>query len=486
MITQYFDINQRQVIQAPGTVAPASLQPWVYGDNYNLAIYLVGNGQFQTIAVNDSLQLMLFQPAATLPEQNLAIVSTPVTKTDPAGFTYYQVNVNLKTTPLANLVQSVNQSAKCEFHYIFTPASGERFSSSADLPVTVNPDPSEAATGATPIPPGYPTNPNVFEQIANKGIASGYAGLDSGAKVPLANLPALAGSGDMQSSVYDPTKSGTVLTAATANQVPWLGITNAPTQFAPTLHASSHNGGGDPIPLAASSGPGLCPTLDGTTITVSASKLSAILASLTAPGIVQPDGATVTIAAGKITVPTATTSALGLVKPDGTTITVSSGVITAIAAGGGVGQHGCRIWKSASQAYSAGAALSFDTNTGTGLFDTDTYFAAGNPTRITIPSGQAGYYSVGAVIFWDTGQTGGTYRYLKIALNGNVNSVVTGQSAPIVPGQPFMNLGAIYKFVVGDYIEIYPNTDASSGQNFGSYGSVTNRYSPCFYLLRIS
>jgi hypothetical protein len=179
MITQYFDINQRLVIQAPGTLAPASLLPWVYGDNYNLAIYLVGNGQFQTINAGDSLGLMLFQPAATLPEQNLAIVSAPVVKTDPAGFTYYFVNVNLGTTQLAALVQATNTPAKCEFHYIFTPASGERFSSSADLPVTVNPDPSQSAAGGTPVPPGYPTNPNVFEQIINKNVANGYAGLDA-------------------------------------------------------------------------------------------------------------------------------------------------------------------------------------------------------------------------------------------------------------------------------------------------------------------
>src|ERR1700757_1828118 len=198
MITQYFDINQRLVIQAPGTLAPASLQPWVYGDNYNLAVYLVGNGVIQTIGPNDSLTVMLFQPAQTLPEQNLAIVSIPVINTDPTGFNYYEINVNLKTTQLANLVQANNTPAKCEFHYTFTPASGERFSSSADVPVTVNPDPSESATGGTPVPPGYPASPNVFELIANKGVANGYAGLDASAKVPTANLPVLAGSGDMQ------------------------------------------------------------------------------------------------------------------------------------------------------------------------------------------------------------------------------------------------------------------------------------------------
>src|ERR1700757_2596959 len=198
MITQYFDINQRLVIQAPGTLAPASLQPWVYGDNYNLAVYLVGNGVIQTIGPNDSLTVMLFQPAQTLPEQNLAIVSIPVVNTDPTGFNYYEINVNLKTTQLANLVQATNTPAKCEFHYAFTPATGERFSSSADVPVTVNPDPSEGATGGTPVPPGYPTSPNVFEQIANKNLANGYPGLDPNVhlnpnQIPIDTTLAVAG-----------------------------------------------------------------------------------------------------------------------------------------------------------------------------------------------------------------------------------------------------------------------------------------------------
>jgi hypothetical protein len=575
MITQYFDINQRLVIQAPGTLAPASLQPWVYGDNYNLQIYLLAAGQFVTIGANDSLSLMLFQPAQTLPEQNLAIVSAPTINTDSAGFNYYLVNVNLKTTQLAALVQATNAPAKCEFHYIFTPASGERFSSSADVPVTVNPDPSESATGGTPVPPGYPTNPNVFEQIANKDIAYGYAGLDAnvhlnpneiptdttlsvvsgkltvisaatgnpyvavvlsafaipaegvntatltlttaapdiiatetvlitdGARFMYGTVVSINGvylvvsnnglpgwtSGTMGANAHvylgsnpgavDTTKRGLVQILPLTNptkqfyraddsyaQANYPDLTNIPTSFPPGTHGSQHLstgndpvplataggsgvaglcpppdgttinvtggkltavipagsqpyatttaasfvlpaagagnafnititaawadlvagmsllvtdgthtcnlylnsitggttlnvynlgggtaagvtvaanahvymavseanpaphapthlvGGADPIALASSSAAGLCPTVDNTTIQVSASKLIAVPATSTAAGIVKPDGTSTTVSAGTISVPTATAAALGLVKPDGSTITV--------------------------------------------------------------------------------------------------------------------------------------------------------------------
>lgn len=52
------------------------------------------------------------------------------------------------------------------------------------------------------------------------------------------------------------------------------------------------------------------------------------LATLLAPGTVQPDGSTILISAGVVSVPTGTTSALGLLQPDGSTILVSGGVIS--------------------------------------------------------------------------------------------------------------------------------------------------------------
>jgi hypothetical protein len=293
MITQYFDINARQIIQAPGTLAPAGAETWIYGDNYNLAIYLVASGFLQTIGVNDTLNVMLFQPGGTLPEQELAIVSVPTVKTDLTGNTYYLINVNLQTVPLAALVQTPNKPASCNFHYVFNPADGERFSSSADVPITVNPDPTQGASGASPVPPGYPTNPNVFERVANRGIASGYATLDASGYVPVAQIPPSTLGGDMLKSVYDKDNNGLVDTCDTLQVSRVVGLGSAATQNVPAsgnastsqvvlgndtrlsdsrtpvLHHATHlTGGNDSIPVASPSGQGLCPQLDGVTMQI--------------------------------------------------------------------------------------------------------------------------------------------------------------------------------------------------------------------------
>lgn len=580
MITQYFDINQRQVIQAPGTLAPASLQPWVYADNYNLAIYLTGNGVYQPIGPNDSLIVMLFQPAATLPENNLAIVSTPVVKTDAAGFNYYQINVNLGTTGLANLVQANNQPAKCNFHYIFNPATGERFSSSADVPVTVNPDPSKDASGAIPVPPGYPTNPNVFEQIANKGVMNGYAGLDATGKVPVAQLPPSTAGGDMLRTVYDTDHNGVVDTCdslqssrviglgtaavqnipATGNAAPSQVVIGSDTRLAdsrtPVPHQATHNGGGDPIPLASSSAQGLCPTLDGATIQIVSGKLTATttgagdmlksvydtnndgivdnaaalqthvipasgnanatqvvlgsdtrladsrtplphqsthlvggadpiaLASAAAAGLCPPvDNVSIQISAGKLAAILASLSAPGIVKPDGSTITIAGGVISAAAAP--VGQHGCRYRNSAAISYpSAGAvqALTFDTS----VFDTDSYSAAPNPIgttgRITIPAGQGGYYAVGGCVEWVV-TSGQTFGLVAVQLNGAVNTYPVADQKMFIASPPqayVMSVQTVIHLNANDYIQLVVNTNVVA-----SLGSVFFNL-PNFFAMRIS
>jgi len=45
-----------------------------------------------------------------------------------------------------------------------------------------------------------------------------------------------SGSGDMQTSVYDPTASGKVLSAIDADEVPWAGISGVPDMFTPNAH----------------------------------------------------------------------------------------------------------------------------------------------------------------------------------------------------------------------------------------------------------
>jgi hypothetical protein len=705
MITQYFDINNRLIIQAPGTLAPAGSETWVYGDNYNLATYLLANGIFQPIGLNDTLGAMLFQPGGTLPEQDLAIVSAPIVQTDPAGFNYYLTNVNLKTVPLATLVQTPNKPAVCNFHFTFNPADGERFSSSADIAITVNPDPTQGASGATPIPPGYPSNPNVFEQIAHKNLASGYAGLDpntnlnpnqipidttlhvasgklsvvggaggnpyvavvtnsftipaEGANTPALTLAAIAPdmlpnatvlitdgisfiagsvatisgtalvvtnngapgavSGTMGANAHvylgnsagqvDTTRAGLVSALPTLNparvffrgdksyaQANYPDLTNIPGTFAPAPHGSQHlSSGGDPVALATLAIAGLCPPPDGTTINILGGKLSAVipagtqpyvattaasfvlpaagsgnafnitltaawadivagmsllitdgthtcnlyvnsvtggttlnvynlgggtaagatvaaaahvylavseanpaqhgvshlvggadpvpLASAAAAGLCPAvDNLTIQVSASKLAAILATASAPGIVQPDGSTITISAGKISAI---GIVGQHGCRYRNSANISYpSAGAvqALTFDTS----IFDTDSYSASANPIgttgRITIPTGQAGYYIVGACVEWVI-TSGQTYGLLAIQINGALNSNIVADQKPFIASPPqayVMNISTMLHLNAGDYIQLIVQTNVAA-----SLGSVYANL-PNFFALRIS
>jgi hypothetical protein len=189
MIAYYFDEDARQLVQGVQSRVQLLPQTWVYGDNYNLQIYITRSGIIQTLASGDTLSILVFQPPSTLPANNLIIVSSPTVLTDASGDQYYQVNVNLKTTQLAALVQAANQPAPVELHFVFSPADGERFSLSADIQVTVNPDPLQGASGATPAPPGYPASPSVFEQVANKGVAGGYVGLDGNAHLDPNKIP---------------------------------------------------------------------------------------------------------------------------------------------------------------------------------------------------------------------------------------------------------------------------------------------------------
>src|ERR1700747_3774071 len=234
MITFYFDQNVRTLIQSPGNQSPASAQTWVYGDNYNLAVYIVANGQYLPISSSDTLTAILYQPQPNLPAQQLAIIGTPSQATDVNGNQYFLINSNLATTQLAALVQATNQPAICQFHFAFNPSDLERFSESQDVQTTINPDPLQGATGGTPAPPGYPSNPNVFQRIANKATPSGYASLDATGKIPTAQIPTGALGGDMLKSVYDKDNNGLVDTCDTLQVSRVVGLGSAAIQNVPT------------------------------------------------------------------------------------------------------------------------------------------------------------------------------------------------------------------------------------------------------------
>jgi hypothetical protein len=72
------------------------------------------------------------------------------------------------------------------------------------------------------------------------------------------------GNGDMTKSVYDPTSSGKVTSAVNADVVPWTGISNKPTTFAPTAHTHSQGEITNLSSDLASKAPTLSPVFTGT------------------------------------------------------------------------------------------------------------------------------------------------------------------------------------------------------------------------------
>jgi hypothetical protein len=425
MITFYFDSNIRTLIQTPGNQSPALAQTWVYGDNYNLGVYIVAGGQAQPISASDTLTAILYQPQPGLPEQQLAIIGTPTHLTDANGNQYFSLNINLATTQLAALVQTPNKPAICQFHFVFNPADLERFSESQDLQITVNPDPLQGATGGTPVPPGgYPANPNVFELIANKGAAGGYAPLVGG-MVPAANLPAAI----PPDTVTIQNISGK-LTAVTATATV-LGIIKP----------------------------------DGTTTTIAAGVLSGLA----------PDGTTIQLTSGKLAAMLATATAPGIVKPDGTTITIAGGVIS-VPATGGLPNISARAQSSVNQSIpglGANTALtlaSFNFNNGS-------WTLTGSPTtRLTIPVGQAGVYSVGGTVFWQATLQQTYIFFLRV--NGVTQIAYDQRLVPVFSSGSSgatQSCGTLWTFAAGDYIEMMVQFPGSAAQPAAA-GSSTWAY----------
>ena len=374
MISLYFDRNLLSFVAVPGNPAPTSLK-LVYGDNYNIQIGIVAAGVFQSINSSDTLSLLLYQPG-TLPDTQLAIIGTPTKTSDANGNDCFQCNINLFTTALATLVQTPNTPiTNALLRVVFSPVDGERFSTATDLPVTVVPDVTQGASGATPASGTYPAlNGNAATFLDGAGAWVTPTGSTFLTTVVSFTIPAalstvvltVASHTDIVvgASVYvtDGTlfMNGVVtVISGTSVTVKNLGAPGSVSGTMGTAHLYIGNvaditttsqfgtvkpdgstvtvsGGVISVPTATSSVLGLVKP-DGTKITVSSGAITVPTATSSVLGVVKPDGTTIANSSGAISVPTATTSALGLVKPDGTTITISSGVISSSGGGGGSG-----------------------------------------------------------------------------------------------------------------------------------------------------
>lgn len=131
------------------------------------------------------------------------------------------------------------------------------------------------------------------------------------------------------------------------------------------------------------------------------------------------------------------------------------------ASAGGTNTPAFKANMSASQSFSSGATFKVDFDTE--VFDTDSAYDPTTNQRFTVPSGKAGKYFIHAKIFYndisstDASQSVLIYKNGSLFARGQRRTVgSTGRDATVAVTE-------ILDLSVGDYIEIYGNTNAGSG-----------------------
>lgn len=121
---------------------------------------------------------------------------------------------------------------------------------------------------------------------------------------------------------------------------------------------------------------------------------------------------------------------------------------------------------------SAYTAISFDAAS----FDSNGFWSAGAPTRLTVPAGGDGVYIVSTEAHWQASAVGN--RGLALHVNGaSYEGQVFGPNCGGV-GQPFQGFAKQVELVAGDYVEIQAFQDSGGALNV--LGSA--ELSPCLQL----
>ncbi len=134
-----------------------------------------------------------------------------------------------------------------------------------------------------------------------------------------------------------------------------------------------------------------------------------------------------------------------------------------------------RVYHSANQSIATGTptALAFDServDVG-GMHDTVT-----NNSRLTIPTGEAGFYHIGGCVRWAYNTTG--YRSLDIRVGGT--SVIARTAHDTLVGSAIgtdQTVGCDYQLAAGNYVELFVTHNAGAALNV----SVASPQSPEFW-----
>jgi hypothetical protein len=89
-----------------------------------------------------------------------------------------------------------------------------------------------------------------------------------------------------------------------------------------------------------------------------------------------------------------------------------------------------------------------------------TFWSAGSPTRLTAP--QAGKYTVGCSILWDSSTTGN--RSVYVVKNGVTGTRLAGEQM-IANSGGVLNLATTLNLTTGDYVEFYVNQNSGGSLN---------------------
>lgn len=165
---------------------------------------------------------------------------------------------------------------------------------------------------------------------------------------------------------------------------------------------------------------------------------------------------------------------ISYLKDTNSTEYYSGSAWVAIGGSSGTTFSGCKLTRSSAQSIPDGTltAILFDTET----FDVGGYHSTStNTSRVTIPSGKAGYYLLTAATYWDASSSG--YRRIRYGVNGSSTTALD----TYCPGFSTANSGmatTIVNLAVGDYVEMYVSqtSGGSLNTNWGNDGSFSVAY----------
>lgn len=137
--------------------------------------------------------------------------------------------------------------------------------------------------------------------------------------------------------------------------------------------------------------------------------------------------------------------------------------------------HGVQAFRNTTQAIANNSfvALSFSSVN----FDTDVFWAVGNPTRLTVPGTLAGQFIIIAEVQWANSATG--YRELTIRKNGA--TILANLQGPAEAGGTCEQiLTCLATLVAGDYIELLVNQLSGGSLNTATVASYAPNFSMTF------